>query len=133
MRLVVSVRHLSRLTVQPALSLTCLDAVLCDIFHPLQHSMLRLSRLPQLQVQQLSKITWLLPLADLREEQLRSGTLLGGRDIRRLFSFLDLMVDVCAIAKDLLHDDFKGLVQEELPLGMINNRVTQVARAGWFC
>lgn len=67
---------------RPALSLTGLDAVLGDVFHSLQHALLRLSRLLQLQVQQLSEIIRLLPLTNLQEEKLRSGTPLRGRDTR---------------------------------------------------
>lgn len=52
--------------------LTCLDAVLGDIFHSLQQPVLWLSRLPQLQIQQLSQLLRLLPLTDLREEKLHS-------------------------------------------------------------
>lgn len=117
-------------TVRPAL--TRLDAVLGDILHPLQHPMLRLSRLPQLQVQQLSQILRLLPLANLPEEKLRSGT---HQRLRRsqAFSFSDLTADVCALAKDLLHNDLKGLAQEELPLSVINQRFPQVAKAGRSC
>lgn len=44
----------------------------------------------------------------------------------------DLLIHVGALAEDLLHNDFKGLVQEKLTLRVIDERLTQVMNTGHF-
>lgn len=46
------------------------------------------------------------------------------------FFFFHLVIDVCAITKNLFHNDFEGFIQEELSLSIINKRLTQVLNAG---
>lgn len=44
----------------------------------------------------------------------------------------DLLIHVSALVEDLLHNDFKGLVQEELTLRVIDERLMQVMNTGHF-
>ncbi len=44
----------------------------------------------------------------------------------------DLLFDIGAFAENLFHNDFEGFAQKELPLRVLDERLSEVTEFGWW-